>query len=254
MILGTPDPVAFSVLGFDIRWYGICIAVGMLLGLIVAYFRAPRFGIKPDKTIDVTLVAILAGVVGARLYYVVFHWDYYGGDFWKIIDLRSGGLAIHGGLIFGTLAAILLCHFIRTDWLDILDLFIPSVALAQACGRWGNYFNQEAHGGPTDLPWAIEVDGEMVHPTFLYESIWCFLLFLLLLAVSRKRRFPGQIILLYGALYSLERFFVESLRTDSLMLGDLKAAMLVSAALFFVCGTAYIILLFRARRRSRIFY
>lgn len=254
MILGTPDPVAFTVLGFDVRWYGVCIAVGMLLGLLVAFLRAPRFNITPDKTIDITLVSIVCGVIGARLYYVAFHWDYYGGDFWKLIDIRSGGLAIHGGLLFGGLAAVLICKALNINWLDMLDLFLPSVALAQSIGRWGNYFNQEAHGGPTDLPWSIDVGGELVHPTFLYESIWCFLLFIVLVLVSANRRFPGQILLLYGILYSLERFFVEGLRTDSLMIGDLKTAQVLSVAVFVVFIILYFIERRRAKIRDRIFY
>ena len=123
--------------------------------------------------------------------------------------------------------------------LDLCDLIFPEVALGQAIGRWGNFFNSEAHGGPTDLPWAIEVDGEMVHPTFLYESIWCLLIFLFLIWLSDRRRFKGQIVCLYGMLYSAERFLVEGLRTDSLMIGQFKQAQVISALIFAVSLAGY---------------
>ncbi len=138
--------------------------------------------------------------------------------------------------------------------LNLFDLVAPAIALAQSIGRWGNYFNQEAHGGPTNLPWAISVDGQMVHPTFLYESIWCFLLFLLLLYVDNNRKFQGQTFLLYGMLYSVERFLVEALRTDSLMIGPFKQAQVLSALVFIVFLIAYLVMRRRNKYRNRIFY
>jgi phosphatidylglycerol:prolipoprotein diacylglycerol transferase len=130
---------------------------------------------------------------------------------------------------------------------------VPAIALAQSIGRWGNYFNSEAHGGPTSLPWGIIVNGEMVHPTFLYESMWCFVLFIILLLVDNKRKFEGQIFLLYGILYSIERFFVEWLRTDSLMLGSLKQAQMLSLSIIVVFSVLYILINrksgFRRKRR-----
>ena len=238
----VPNPVAFTVFGIDIMWYGILICIGMLLATFITYKRAPRHGIESDKVLDYVLVCIPAGVIGARLYYVVFNWDYYAGDFHRIIDIRSGGLAIHGGLLFGLGAAVILCLIWKIRPLNVLDLVIPSIALAQSIGRWGNYFNSEAHGGPTDLPWAVMIDGVPCHPTFLYESIWCLLLFIFLLWMDNHRRFEGQIILLYGMLYSVERFFVEALRTDSLMIGPFKQAQVLSMTLIIICAAAYIIL------------
>jgi len=138
--------------------------------------------------------------------------------------------------------------------LNLLDLAAPSIAIAQSIGRWGNYFNSEAHGGPTNLPWAIVVDGQKVHPTFLYESIWCFLLFLVLLYVDSNRKFEGQTFLLYGILYSLERFFVEGLRTDSLMLGPFRQAQLLSAGVFILFTVIYILMRRKNKNRNRIFY
>jgi phosphatidylglycerol:prolipoprotein diacylglycerol transferase len=132
---------------------------------------------------------------------------------------------------------------------------LPAVAIAQSIGRWGNYFNQEAHGGPTDLPWAIEVKGQMVHPTFLYESIWCFIIFLILIFVDNNRKFEGQTFLLYGMLYSFGRFFIEGLRTDSLMIGPIKQAQLLSASVFIIFLIAYILMIRRKKKYGkRIFY
>ncbi len=238
----VPNPVALTIFGIDIMWYGILICMGMLLATFITYKRAPLHGIEPDKVLDFVLICIPLGIIGARLYYVIFNWEYYAGDFSRIINIRGGGLAIHGGLLFGLGAAVILCIIWKIRPLNILDLVIPSVALAQSIGRWGNYFNSEAHGGPTDLPWAVMIDGVPCHPTFLYESIWCMLLFIFLLYMDNHRRFEGQIILLYGMLYSVERFFVEALRTDSLMIGPFKQAQVLSLTLILICAAAYIIL------------
>ena len=237
-----PNPVAFTVFGIEVRWYGVLIALGMVLATLLTYKRAPRHGLEPDRVLDFILICIPVGIIGARLYYVVFNWSMYEGDFLKIINLRLGGLAIHGGLIFGIAAAVILCAVWKIRPLNVMDLAVPGVALAQAIGRWGNYFNSEAHGGPTDLPWAVMVNGQTYHPTFLYESIWCFLLFLFLIYMDNHRRFEGQIFLLYGILYSVERFFVEALRTDSLMIGPFKQAQVLSLSVIIVFTLAYVIL------------
>ncbi len=247
------DPVAFTVIGLDIRWYGILIASGMLLAMLVIYSRAPRHGIEPEKMVDLVLIVIPLAVIGTRLYYVLANWDYYQGDIGRIMDFRSGGLAIHGGLITGILAAVILSRAWHIGTLNLLDLGMPAVALAQSIGRWGNFFNKEAYGTPTDLPWAINIDGVMVHPTFLYESVWCLLLFLILSYLDRRRLFEGQIFLLYGILYSFERFFVEWLRTDSLMIGQLKTAQLVSGIVFVTFLIAYCIMRRAAKQRANMF-
>jgi len=234
-----PNPVAFHLFSLDIRWYGILVATGIALGTLVFYRRGPKRGISGDSVLDILIISIPVGVVCARLYYVLFNWDYYALDPIQILNVRGGGLAIHGGLLGGLLAAWLVARHKKIHYLDIVDSVVPGFALAQAIGRWGNYFNGEAHGGPTDLPWGIMVNGEKVHPTFLYESIWCFLLFLFLIWLDRKPRFPGQLACLYGILYSLERFFVESLRTDSLMLGPFKQAQLLSLAVIIICIFLY---------------
>lgn len=237
----TPDRVAFQIFGLDIMWYGVLIALGMVLATMVMYLRAPKHQIKPDDILDLVLFSVPMGVVGARIYYVIFEWSFYQGDLMKMINLREGGLAIHGGLILGFLTAAILCARKSIRPLNLLDVAVPGIALAQSIGRWGNYFNQEAHGGPTTLPWAIEVNGQLVHPTFLYESIWTFLLFLFLIRVDNRRKFEGQVFYLYGILYSLERFLVEGLRTDSLMLGPFKQAQVLSFTVILVFGALYVI-------------
>ncbi|MBQ9015304.1 MAG: prolipoprotein diacylglyceryl transferase [Firmicutes bacterium] len=265
----VPDPVAFTVFHIDIMWYAILISCGIILATVICCIRSPKHGLTSDQILNFVIICIPAGIIGARLYYVLFHWDWYAGDFFQIINIRAGGLAIHGGLIAGLGTAALLCYFWHVRPLNLLDLAAPSIALAQSIGRWGNYFNSEAHGGPTDLPWAITADGQSVHPTFLYESIWCFLLFLFLLWLDRHAKagapsgqnarkkkqaadprpgFEGRIILTYGMLYSLERFFVEALRTDSLMIGPFKQAQVISLVIFLVCAACYLALRRRLTR------
>lgn len=240
--MSAPDPVAFTIFHIDIMWYAILITAGMVLAVLISCKRAPKHGLNADQVLNFVIISIPMGIIGSRLYYVVFNWPQYAGDFFKIINIREGGLAIHGALIFGFGTAAILCLIWKVRPLNLLDLVAPTVALAQAIGRWGNFFNAEAHGGPTDLPWAIIVNGQSVHPTFLYESIWCFLLSFVLLYIDNRRKFEGQVFLLYGMLYSLERFFVEALRTDSLMLGPFKQAQVFSLVVIAICLAAYAIL------------
>lgn len=247
----APDPVAFSILGIDIRWYGILIGIGFLLAIFITYRRAPGFGISSEHILDFAIWLIPFSIVGARIYYIIFRWSEYAGNLKDILNTRGGGLAIHGGIIAGLIVALLVCRHYRMDFGDMADLTFPQVALAQAIGRWGNFFNSEAHGGPTDLPWGIMVDGVKVHPTFLYESLWCFALFLFLLYVSKKRRFKYRIFLLYVMLYSLERFFVEWLRTDSLMIGSLRQAQVLSACAFAAGIVLYVILSKRSKKENK---
>ena len=247
----SPGSVAFTIFGIDVMWYGILITSGIILAAFICCKRASKHGITSDTVLNFVIICIPVAIIGARLYYVVFNWSYYAGDILRIINTRAGGLAILGGLIFGFITAAVLCIIWKVKPLNILDLAVPSVALAQSIGRWGNFFNSEAHGGPTDLPWAITVDGQQVHPTFLYESIWCFLLFLLLIYIDNRRNFDGQTFLLYGILYSAERFFVEALRTDSLMIGPFRQAQLLSSAIIIICLIAYIILYRRAKSKNK---
>lgn len=250
----SPSNVAFSIFGFDIMWYGILVAFGIAAVVGIICFRAPKHhGISFDKTMNFCIVLVISGVIGARLYYVLFNWIYYSEDITRIFMFRSGGLAIHGGLLAGSLVAIILCRFWKERTLNVLDLCFTVIPLGQAVGRWGNFFNGEAHGGETDLPWGVIIDGVTYHPTFLYESIWCLLLFVFLLIVDNRRKFEGQVFLLYVILYSFERFFVEGMRTDSLMLfGSLKQAQVISVIAIVVGILAYIFLYKRSTDESKI--
>lgn len=230
-----PDPIAFSIGNLDVRWYGIMLALGTMVAVVISCKRAPRHGLTDDDVLDALIWMLPAGIIGARLYYVLFNLDMYH-SLAEAINIRNGGLAIHGTLLFGAAALIIVCRHKKISSLNMLDLMMPTVALAQAIGRWGNFFNGEAHGGPTDLPWGIIVDGVKVHPTFLYESIWCLLLFIFLSWWDRNRRTSnGETLALYCILYSVERFCVEALRTDSLMIGPFKQAQVLSLVAI-VCG------------------
>lgn len=222
------DPIAFSVFGVDVAWYGILISLGIISGIIVATYRAKKEGLYNDVIIDFALIAVPLAIIGARAYYVIFSWDYYSKNPEQIINIRQGGLAIHGGIIAGALAAYLFCRYKNIKFWNFADIVAPGLILGQAIGRWGNFVNQEAHGGPTDLPWGIMINGEKVHPTFLYESLWNFGVFWFLMYYSKKKKYNGQIFILYLILYSIARFFIEGLRTDSLMLGPFRVAQLIS--------------------------
>ena len=247
--MSAPDPVAFTIFGQDIRWYGILIAAAFVIGILMAYKRAPEYGIDSDTLLDFAIWLMPLSIIGARAYYVIFSWADYANDPMSVFDIRSGGLAIHGGLIAGITTAIVFCLVKKVNILDLCDLVFPEVALGQAIGRWGNFFNAEAHGGPTDLPWAIEVDGEMVHPTFLYESVWNFIgLMLLIFFVKKRRAYDGQCVLFYFLWYGFGRFWIEGLRTDSLMLlsTGIRVSQLLSLLLVLTSGT----ILFIKRRKS----
>jgi phosphatidylglycerol:prolipoprotein diacylglycerol transferase len=213
----------------------------MALGLWLASRDAERRGERPDELLRATELALIGGLVGARLYYVLFNLDYYQTQpWWKALAVWEGGLAIHGGLIGGLLAGGLYVWSHGLPLLTYLDIVAPYLALGQAIGRWGNFFNEEAFGRPTELPWKLYisearrpppyVDAEYFHPTFLYESLWNLGTFALLAFALRRpfERAPGALFVAYVGLYSLGRFWIEGLRTDSLMAGSLRAAQVVS--------------------------
>ena len=257
--LPVPDRVAFTIPewfpligGIDIMWYGIMLTLGIVAAFLVVYKKAPSRLIDPEKVLDYALWVVPFGVIGARFYYVIFEWQNYKDDLASIFDIRAGGLAIHGALIGGFTVGIICLVKWKQKVLDWVDLTIMGVTIGQAIGRWGNYFNSEAHGTATDLPWAIYCDGEFVHPTFLYESIWCFLLFIFLLWFDKKKaRYRGQIICLYAIIYSIERFFVEGLRTDSLWIGPIRQAQLISIVLI-ICGIIGLILIGKNKEKLLI--
>ena len=253
----SPGRIAFSIGSFEIMWYGIMIALGIVLGFFVILYRAPRYhGISKDRTFNLVILILIAALIGTRAYYVIFEWEFYGAHQEEILNFRAGGLAIHGGLIFGCLMAAILARIYKESFFNIVDLFFVGIPLGQAIGRWGNFFNSEAHGTPTDLPWAVYVDGIPVHPTFLYESIWCFILFAILWRVDNKRKFVWQTFLLYCILYSVERFFVEGLRTDSLIVrfpwGDFRQAQVLSVIVIICAAVLYIIFYKLQERKETI--
>jgi len=226
--------IAFTVFGVDIAWYGLLIAIGMMLGVLLAVKRAKNIGVTEEVVYDIALWSIPAGVLGARIYYVIFNLDYYSSDWSRILQFRQGGLAIHGGIIVGFIVGYLICQKNKVNFLSMADVAAPSMILGQAIGRWGNYFNQEAYGRPTELPWAIMIDGVNVHPTFLYESIWNIIVMIGLILYTKKKKVEGEIFFLYLIFYSIGRFFIEGLRTDSLMIGPFRTAQLIS--LFMIIG------------------
>ncbi len=234
------NPTAFSIFGVGITWYGIILTTAMVLAVFLSMKFGKSQGFREDDFLDIGLAALPTAIVFARAYYVIFNLDMYS-SFAEMINIRQGGLAIHGGLIGGALAGILVAYFKGMRIIKAADVIAPFIALAQSIGRWGNFVNQEAYGRPTNLPWAITINGTKVHPTFLYESIWDFLIFALLIRLSKNKKFDGQITALYMILYSVGRFFIEGLRTDSLMLGSLRAAQIASIVMI-VAGVAIILL------------
>lgn len=220
----TVDNVCFSIGNFDIYWYAVIICSGLVLALVYAYFNHKRFDINLDHLIDVVFISIFFGIIGARLYYVLFNIDQYD-SFGEVINIRDGGLGIYGGVICAFAAAFITCRIKKIDFFSIADLAGMGFLIGQGIGRWGNFVNQEAFGGPTDLPWGmlsantrVVVDGP-VHPCFFYESMWCLAGFYLLFFLSRKWYvFRGQYFLLYILWYGLGRVWIEGLRTDSLWL------------------------------------
>lgn len=229
------DRVAFTLFGIDIMWYGILLAIGMLSATFIALKESKRLNIKEDDILNLAMITIPCGIIGARAYYVIFNWSFYSQNLSEILNFRGGGLAIHGGLLAGILAGFIYTKIKKLNFFKVADCVVLGVPLAQAIGRWGNYLNKEAHGGPTDLPWGILIDGQKVHPTFLYESIWNVGVFIFLFLFRKKQKYEGQILINYVILYSIGRFFIEGLRTDSLMLGPLKMAQVISLV-FIVVG------------------
>ena len=230
--------VAFSIGRFNIYWYGVCIAFGICLALVFAFRHSVEFGVDADSMVDVILIGIVLGIASARAYYVAmapFKYE----SIWEMIAIRDGGLAIYGGIIGGFLFGGLACKRRGVPVLPMFDLTAMGFLLGQCCGRWGNFFNQEAFGCNTTLPWGmyseatrdylmgstvtaqsgVTIDPNLpVHPTFLYESIWCLVGFILLFRYIKKRKFNGDIALRYMIWYGAGRFWIEALRTDSLML------------------------------------
>lgn len=240
------DPVAFNLGPLSVRWYGIIIAVGILLGYFVAQRALVKAGLHKDTLVDIIFYSALFGFIAARIYFVIFQWPYYVENPSEIIKIWHGGIAIHGGLIGGFIAGVIVWKVKNLNPFQIGDIVAPSIILAQGIGRWGNFMNHEAHGGPVSrafleklhLPnFIIEnmyINGQYYHPTFLYESIWDVAGFIILVNI-RKHLKLGETFFLYLTWYSIGRFFIEGLRTDSLMLtSNIRVAQLVSILLILI--------------------
>lgn len=256
----TLDSVAFELFGKPIAWYGIIITLGIIVAVTTIYLYLKKRGLIFDDMIDVAFCTVLPGIAGARLYYVFFDWqenpDHYT-SFMDVIAIWEGGLAIYGGIIFGALGCILALRWKKIHIPAFFDILGPSVQLAQAIGRWGNFMNAEAFGSQTSLPWRMRLEctdhycskipfsGPIeVHPTFLYESIWNLIGFAVAMLYSKKKKFDGEVCLIYIAWYGLGRALIEGLRTDSLHIGssDIRISQLF-AALCFVAAVAVLIYL-----------
>lgn len=271
--------VEFTIPGWDIdvtiRFYGVIIAFGFILAVLFGGRMAYKWKMDLNKMLDVLLYGTVAGIIGARLYYVIFEWNSYKNDLLSIFRIWEGGLAIYGGIIGGIVAAYFVCKKNGLNFLKLLDLFGMSVLIGQGIGRWGNFTNQEAFGVNTELPWGmwsekisnyinvnyatlsangIDMDASKpVHPTFLYESVWCLLGFLILYIVCKRfRKFDGQLILGYGVIYGLERAVVEGLRTDSLYIAhtNIRVSQLLSLLIAVLCLVITIIKFVQIHRRN----
>lgn len=240
----SPGPEIVDIGPISIRWYGLLIAGAVLIGVTLSQYLAQRRGLRPELLGDLIVWLVLAAIPGARIYYVLFQWPIYAQDPSQIFAIWKGGIAIHGAIIAGAIATAIFARVQKISFWQLADLVAPSLILGQAIGRWGNFFNSEAFGEPTDLPWKLYIPPqsrppaymqfEYFHPTFLYESLWNLIVFALLLFLffrdlKGKPNFKvGTLFLTYLVAYSLGRLWIEGLRTDSLMLGPLRIAQVVS--------------------------
>ena len=259
VLLSVIDPVAISIGPIKIYWYGIIIALAMLIGISLATKEAQKLGLEEDTMVDMALWAIPIGFIGARLYYVLFKWDYYIQNPSEIIAIWNGGIAIYGGLIAGGLAVYWFARRKKMTLTLLLDILAPSVLLAQSIGRWGNFINQEAHGGavsrqfletlylPEFIIEQMNINGTYYHPTFLYESLWSLLGFILLIILRNQKDLlrRGEVALSYVIWYSFGRFFIEGMRTDSLWIGDIMRASQVLSLVLFI--SAIVLWIYRRR-------
>ncbi len=225
------DRIAFEVGPLSIKWYGVIIACGVLLACVYVMMRARQFGTSADQMTDLLIWALPIAVICARIYYVVNSWGYYSEDLSRVFQIWNGGLAIYGGVIGGFATAFVFCRIKKANAPGILDLGSLGLLIGQAVGRWGNFINAEAFGSATSLPWGMSINGGApVHPAFIYESLWTIAGFIALHFYSKRRRFGGEIALLYLGWYGLGRAWIEGLRADSLYLGttDIRISQLLA--------------------------
>lgn len=252
------DPIAFSLGPIQVHWYGVIIGAGLALALWIVIRESERRGLSKDTFPDLMIWAIPIAIISARIYYVIFQWDYYSQHLSEIPQIWNGGIAIHGALIGSVLTTYFFAKSKGISFLQLADIAAPSIILGQAIGRWGNFMNQEAHGGevtrsflenlflPDFIVNQMYIEGVYYHPTFLYESIWNILGFGLLILLRRVNLRRGEMFLTYVIWYSIGRYFVEGFRTDSLMLTEnLRIAQTISIALVIM---AIVILIYRRKK------
>lgn len=259
----SPGPIFLEWGTFAIRWYGLLIASSVLLGVTLSQILAEKRGLSADLISDLSIWLVVAAIPSARLYYVLFQWSEYASHPEDIIAIWKGGIAIHGAILGGVIAALIFARLKQVSFWQLADVVAPALILGQAIGRWGNFFNSEAFGDPTDLPWKLLIPLERrppglenvayYHPTFLYESLWNLGVFALLLTLfgrgmqGQLKLKPGTLFLTYLVAYSLGRVWIEGLRTDSLMLGPLRMAQVISLGAI-ALGTAGLIWLYQLQR------
>lgn len=228
--------IAFSILGVDIHWYAVCIVLGIIVAFVLCKISKEKYYIDFQQVLEIMAIALIFGIIGARLYYIIFNITDYLENPIEILNFRNGGLAIYGGLIAGVIVIIKMCKKYGINKLDFFDYIVPFVSIAQCIGRWGNFFNIEAYGYQTDSLFRMGIFTEQgymeVHPVFLYECIICLIMFFILRALQKKRKFAGEICFSYLAMYSFARFFLEGLRQDSLMFLDFRISKVVSLIIF----------------------
>lgn len=219
------NKIAFTIYGINIYWYAVIIVASLILALILLKRKDKKFGIKYEDILDLSIILIPISFITARAYYVIFNLKAYQ-NIQSMLNIKDGGLAIYGGIIGGVITAYIFCKKRKINLLDLLDYIAPILALGQAIGRWGNFINKEAYGAQTNLPWkmGIQIGNEIqyVHPTFLYESIATFTIFIILTKMSKNRKYAGQITYYYIIMYSFIRAIIEQLRIDSLMLYNFR--------------------------------
>ena len=261
------NPEIFSIGSFSIRWYSVLILTGMIIAIILADKEAKKFKFDKDFIFDLAFWVIIFGICGARLYYVVFNFDLYKGDLLSIFKVWNGGLAIHGGILAGLITLLIYCKKKNVTAFRVTDIAVPSLIIAQAIGRWGNFFNGEAHGPVTTLANlkdlfipkfvidGMNIGGVYYHPTFYYESLWCLLGFIVLLLVRKyyKSLKCGQLTCVYLIWYGIGRLFIEALRTDSLMIGSLKVAQLVSMGMIAIGVLIFLYLCLKKIKKGKYY-
>lgn len=259
------DNVAFSIGTKDIYWYGIIIALGFAVAVICAVSLAKKYGVSPETMYDIVIYGTPTAVICARLYYVIFEWEYYANHLSDILKIWNGGIAIYGAIIGAVLSSVIYCRVKKCNMPLVFDIGAVGLVIGQIFGRWGNFFNQEAFGTNTESVFGMtgnvikeslremaasgmNVSPELpVHPTFLYESLWNVCVLVILLLMFKRRKFDGQNFLTYISLYGLGRFFIESLRTDSLYIGNFRISQIVAILTFFV-GVCAIIYFIKAKK------